>query len=197
MKKIIFLDVDGVLNNETFKSNWMREHEGLDRNYLEIRFDHLFEHPTGMPFFDGRIYPDNLANWNKLIETLGDAQVVFSSDWRFICDGTYSNVTSVEVIQSLFTYRNIKGNVIGATPYVHDHDRATEILRYIRENPDIVKDAKILILDDLQEPQDVPRIVKDIYGIKDCKAIWTYYKEGLTKKDVKEAIEFFKEDENE
>ena len=182
MKKIIFLDVDGVLNNETFKSNWMREHEGLDRTYLEIRFDHLFIKPTEMGFCNGYIVPENLKNFNHIIDAT-NADIVLSSDWRFINDGYYNKVADINTIKLLFEVRGIKGNVIGATPYIFNHPRDIEILRYINTNK--IQDAKIVVIDDLFEAGNA------ITDIPNSKFVWTDYETGLTKKEAKEIIDWF------
>lgn len=181
MKKLIFLDIDGVLNNATFKTNWMKAHKGLDKNYLEIRFNHLFINATEMDFYNGYIVPENLENFNRIIDAT-NADVVFSSDWRFINDGNYNNVADIDIIKQLFRVREIKGNVIGATPYIFKNPRDIEILRYIKSNN--IQDTKIVVIDDLREAGEAIRYIPD------SLFIWTNYNTGLTKEEADKAIEF-------
>lgn len=185
MKKLIFLDIDGVLNNTTFKTNWMKAHKGLDKTSLEIRFNHLFINATEMEFCNGYIVPENLENFNRIIDAT-NADVVLSSDWRFINDGNYNNVADIDVIKRLFRVREIKGNVIGATPYVFKHPRDIEILRYINTNK--IHDAKIVVIDDLREAGEAIR------DIPDSLFIWTNYNTGLTKEEADKAIQFLNEE---
>lgn len=181
MKKLIFLDIDGVLNNATFKTNWMKAHKGLYKTYLEIRFYRLFVNATEMEFYNGYIVPENLENFNRIIDAT-NSDIVLSSDWRFINDGNYNNVADIDIIKQMFRVREIKGNVIGATPYVFKHHRGIEILRYIKSNN--IKDTKIVIIDDLREAGEAIR------GIPDSLFIWTDYNTGLTKEEADKAIEF-------
>lgn len=181
MKKLIFLDIDGVLNNVTFKTNWMKAHKGLDKTYLEIRFYRLFVNTTEMEFYNGYIVPENLENFNRIIDAT-NSDVVLSSDWRFISDGNYNNVADIDIIKQMFRVRGIKGNVIGATPYVFKHPRGIEILRYIKSNN--IQDTKIVVIDDLREAGEAIR------DIPDSLFIWTNYNTGLIKEEADKTIEF-------
>jgi hypothetical protein len=183
---MIFLDIDGVLNNATFKTNWMEAHKGLDRTYLEIRFYRLFINATEMGFYNGYIVPENLENFNRIIDAT-NADVVLSSDWRFINDGNYNNVADINIIKQMFRVREIKGNVIGATPYIFKHPRDIEILRYINTNK--IKDTKIVVIDDLREAGNA------IEDIPNSKFVWTNYKTGLTKEEADKTIEFLNKGE--
>lgn len=181
MKKLIFLDIDGVLNNATFKTNWIKAHKGLNKNYLEIRFNHLFINATEMEFYNGYIVSENLENFNRIIDAT-NADIVLSSDWRFINDGNYNNVADIDFVRRLFEVRGIKGNVVGLTPYIFKHPRDIEILRYIKSNN--IKDTKIVVIDDLREAGEAIR------DIPDSLFIWTNYNTGLTKEEADKAIEF-------
>jgi hypothetical protein len=181
MNKLIFLDIDGVLNNTSFQKEWIEQHKGLNREYLEIRFEHLFVKPTEMEFYNGYIVPKNLENFNSIIDAT-NADIVLSSDWRFINDGNYNNLADIDLVRRLFEVRGIKGNVIGATPYIFKHPRDIEILRYINTNK--IKDTKIVVIDDLREAGEAIR------DIPDSLFIWTNYNTGLTKEEADKAIEF-------
>ena len=88
MRKIMFLDIDGVLNHETGYRN------GNCKPY-EMN-GHIYE------AFD----PTSKELLNKLIELTG-ADIVISSSWR--SDG-------LGAMQELWSHENMLGEVIGITP---------------------------------------------------------------------------------
>lgn len=208
MRKVIFLDIDGVLNNEQFHKNWMIQHttphtnfEDRDRDelYLENRFDSMFVNVTCSPFFNGYIAPDNLEQWNRLVDELGDAEIILSSDWRFIQDGTYSNLAHIDMVRELFERRGIKGNVIGSTPYIKDHDRATEIIEYIKQHlEDFTReDVLVVIYDDLDIAAKLSMLLKELKDqyfqktLLTVNFIMTYNQIGLTEEDRLVALSWF------
>ena len=161
---VVFLDIDGVLNSNKFHADWIQKHAKLHENpfdcekeaiALEKQFDSLFTNVTGQEFLDGYIAPPNLGKWNTLIgiltTTFQNVKVVLSSDWRYIQDGTYSNVAPIGVIKELFKVRGINGHVIDTTPHVNPPDRGKEIALYINEYMHRYKYGftHFLVLDDL------------------------------------------------
>ena len=91
MRKIIFLDIDGVLNCENgFKKDYCK----YDNENSEM----------GMDF-----YPPSKDLLNKLIRET-DAKIVISSTWRL--DG-------LERMQELWKYRGMSGEIIDITPNIH------------------------------------------------------------------------------
>ena len=94
--KIIFLDIDGVLNSERwYKHRW----EQMDMKVVEERY----------PFFE--FDPDAVARLNRLVQETG-AQVVISSTWRM--------GRSIEELQKLLDDVGFTGKVIDKTPFFHD-----------------------------------------------------------------------------
>lgn len=87
-RKIIFLDIDGVLNTE-------RHYEYCCKN--GIASDERFGYP-----FD----PEAVANLKKIIDETG-AEIVISSSWKF---------WSLSTMIDLWKGRNLPGKVIGITP---------------------------------------------------------------------------------
>lgn len=197
MKKLIFLDIDGVLNNTTFQGEWNKAHwEQGTRAWLEAKFQSLFYYVSDNHFYNGYIVPENLENWNTLIDKT-KADVVLSSDWRFVQDGLYNKIETNESIMKLFKFRGIKGTVVGATPYDKEHFRAREILRYFVFNgiyyPNVdTSDMKVLILDDIKDAGYFIPELKRMYKIN-CKFMHINNKHGLTKENVQEAIDWFNE----
>lgn len=190
MKKLIMLDIDGVLNNTTFHAKWLEEHEKLGtRNYLESKFQSLFYYVSDNSFYNGYIVPENLENFNKIIAET-DADIVVSSDWRYVQDGFYRKIETIDSIKRLFQFRGINGNVISATPHVKDYERDTEILRWLLHNN--IKDTRILILDDI-DVHDVVTAMQERWNFKDIKFMRINEKTGLTEEDRDEAIKWLNE----
>ena len=87
-RKVIFLDIDGVLNTE-------RHYEYCCKN--RITSDERFGYP-----FD----PEVIGNLKKIIDETG-AEIVISSSWKF---------WGLSTMIDLWKGRNLPGKVIGITP---------------------------------------------------------------------------------
>lgn len=86
MRKIIFLDIDGVLNTE-------RWHCQTASNELQDRYGYKFD-------------PVAVTNLSKIIEETG-ADIVISSSWKFM---------GLSKMRKMWKDRKLPGNVIGITP---------------------------------------------------------------------------------
>lgn len=191
MKNYIFLDMDGVLNNESFHNEWMKnlkkEMPYLTQNQITIQFMRRFIDVTEFSFYNGFIVPENLKNWNRLITSV-DASVVFSSDWRKIHFDTGDMLATVNQVADLFKQRDMKGTVVGVTPITYDMHRGREIYKWLAENnPE--EERRVLVLDDLSEVKDM----KYDKVATEFKFIQTDYMKGLTSANVDEAIKFLNE----
>lgn len=115
--KIIFLDIDGVMD---------------DKEYLkEFGYSH--------PYNDGResdFSPRCVARLNWLIEKTG-AKIVLSSSWRT----AYYRDNWLEEVQTLMTRNGVIGQVVGITPRMQhlnwDVTRSIEILTWVATRPNI------------------------------------------------------------
>ena len=87
-RKVLFLDIDGVLNTE-------RHYEYCCKNH--VASDERFGYP-----FD----PEAVANLKKNIDEIG-AEIVISSSWKF---------WGLSTMIDLWKRRNLPGKVIGITP---------------------------------------------------------------------------------
>lgn len=122
--KIIFLDVDGVLN-------WVGTQDSIG-NYIGL-------------------CPERIARFNKIIEAHPDAKIVISSTWRhsfFTKEEKHPDAyRDFEGLIALFRRRGLKGEIIGATlsklSYIA---RGDEIRMWIRDCEE--KIDKMVILDD-------------------------------------------------
>lgn len=125
--KLIFLDIDGVLNSSTyfFSKEYLDETEHMSDAELM-----LLEHPSNLD-------PTALKLINHIVNESG-AQVVMSSSWRM----KYSIEEWTEMMQK----RGATFKISGRTPKFSDTTRGTEIMDFInsmRNRPD-----SIVIIDD-------------------------------------------------
>jgi hypothetical protein len=127
--KIIFLDIDGVMNSMRFCEE------------LSIRT----KQTGGSTATREMIDPEAVARLNKLIEET-EAVVVVSSSWRKIFD--------VPTLQDLLDAKGFAGKVIDVTPdlsgepiYLPNQrrERGFEIARWVRDN---APDALFVVFDD-------------------------------------------------
>ena len=102
--KIIFLDIDGVLN-------WRGSDDRID----------------GFIGLD----PENIERFNKIIDAHPDAKIVISSTWRKI-SAFQTTYKSFEELVALLHSRGLKGDVIGHTPiFFGDRGRGHEIREWM------------------------------------------------------------------
>ena len=110
--KIIFLDIDGVLNSD----NWYYSEQKKHIAYPEDQFD-----------------PKLIELFNKVLTETTD-KIVLTSTWRLRHD--------VEFMQSLFDKVGIQGQIIDFTPDLKKGNdyvvRGNEILKWCMINQDII-----------------------------------------------------------
>lgn len=157
MKKILFLDIDGVLNTKW----WYTQ---MDKNTPRDKYGYTFD-------------PTAVANLKKILDETG-ADIVISSSWK--CMG-------LSQLEEMWEDRGLPGKIIGITPNsVSDelllnadidnmelfHIRGTEIREWLRKNSKRV--SHYAILDDmdnlLPEQQDHFVWIDPDIGITDGNA---------------------------
>lgn len=121
--KIVFLDIDGVLNSKEFYEGlpYKKYDSYLDAGYTE-------EQAYGMVNLDS--VP--IAKLNYLISQTG-VKIVVSSSWR-----------GDSALQEIFTIMGIP-HFIDITPYHKDRHRGTEIQMWLDKHPEV---ENYVILDD-------------------------------------------------
>lgn len=101
--KLIFLDIDGVLNS----SDTMRSRHALLRSKHEVE---------SIPYDDlkylirdeyGHLFDENAVRFLAALVTKFDAKIVISSTWRY---------AGLKTMQEMWKKRNLPGEVIGITP---------------------------------------------------------------------------------
>lgn len=108
----VFLDIDGVLNSQTYYESRRYKEKTMDQGRFEYDLEEI----------DG----NTILYLNDLIEKT-KADIVISSTWR--------SRYSVEEFQKFFECKGFKGKVIGKTPRLgSDCVRGNEILKWIKDN---------------------------------------------------------------
>ena len=163
--KILFLDIDGVLNsevsfNETHEK-WFASGESTKGTEYNWPLGHL--------------YPPYILLLNKIVEAT-DCKIVISSSWRIICH--------VHNLQEWLTIKGFKhsDHIIDSTGRNNDGRRGGEIQDWLDANQHIIK--SYVVIDDDAE---------DIIGDKTTKKhpnnfVKTSFKTGLTQECVDKAI---------
>ena len=158
MEKIIFLDIDGVLNcDDTFAEKY--EEKRLFCKFLENSDYNLAK----IDMCDIDFYKLQLLKYITL-ET--DAKIVISSSWK--------NLRVYTLIEEILINKGLP--IIGVTPYIHNK-RGAEIRKYLSENE--VNDF-IIIDDDIFDDYDdelLNHLVKT-----------DFYDEGLNYEKADESI---------
>lgn len=118
--RIIFLDIDGVLN-------WT----GTEDRYC------------GFIGLD----PELIARFNRIIDAVPDAKIVISSTWRHAMAGSYGGYKTFKGLIKLLHDRGLKGTIIDKTPKRFSYvPRGSEIREWLEDNEG--KYTSFVILDD-------------------------------------------------
>jgi hypothetical protein len=135
MKKILFLDIDGVLNSQDYYK------KTVVKDVLESRVD--LRQVDREAWLAVQIDPDAVAFLNT-IALLTDAVVVVTSVWRF-------PQSCFETLKKILKDKGFSGEIIGWTTGESCRDcvRGNQIRRWLQDHEDIVGDKPIyVILDD-------------------------------------------------
>ena len=168
--KILFLDIDGVLNSERLVAENEARHATLGDHRCEC-FSIIYQMDRAC-----------VARLNRILAETG-AQVVISSSWRRLLD----NATIIKILRSF----GFEGAVIGATPDLvndpewlarhewgrngYEHiDRGHEIWEWIAAHPEV---THFVILDDCS----------DMAHVKPFH-VHTDFEVGLDEPDVERAL---------
>ena len=119
MKKVIFLDFDGVLVTERYQIQLLDDGVQLHVEEYGARFD-----------------PVCVENLRRIIDS-NDADIIIPSTWKMRL--------GLEGLQKMWDARRLPGKVIGVTPNIDPIHRGNEIDAWLDANPGAVRYA---IIDD-------------------------------------------------
>jgi hypothetical protein len=139
LEKVIFLDIDGVLQPISSQKRFRYDLEQLRKDLADKFGDK--EYLTLDKYDLGAIYYD----WDKeavsLLKQLcekTDAKIVISSNWKDFSDSAR--------LKKYFKIYELDDYVVDVTPSLsYPHGRESEIEQYLKENPNI---KKFVIFDD-------------------------------------------------
>lgn len=191
-KNILFLDMDGVVNNNYLLRKWFddkfkevqqticpTEFEEI-RNIVNYDFQQEFKHSTEL------IFPELAQRLNEVINTC-NVKLVWSSTWR--CIDTYK--TDINNARAMLERRGINGSrLIGYTPsftgygWGSFHNRVNEILSFVKNNT-----FGITFKDRLAAIDDANLSELEQYNIK---FFGTEVEFGLTEQIKQDMINYFK-----
>lgn len=172
MEKVIFLDVDGVLNSLDYYDN-SEERQKLHREKLNKRATHT--ELSDYEIFRQDIDDKAVLLLQEIIDKTG-AKIVVSSAWR--TGGTFT------ALKEIFKELNFSGEIIGVTPNRDCQHcvRGNMIRQWIDKNKSFMGDYpghnQYVIIDD---DDDMLLCQKDNF-------VQTSSKASLTKKDVDMAV---------
>lgn len=159
----IFLDFDGVLNNESF----LRKLRGRRITYSS---------KNELAIMQEQICDKNISCLKQALDQLPSVKIVISSAWRL--------GYSLDNLKALLNLNQIQNEVIGVTPSSGKSSsmRGEEVKEYLNLNPRI---KKFLVIDD--------NAVFDIGDSYMKFFLKTSPFTGLTIEDTKTITDFFKE----
>jgi hypothetical protein len=144
IKKILFLDIDGVLALSTEWGGRFKKQKLWNKLHPDNQVTYVTEsHKMDVEFRFDNFNPKAVTVLNEILE-LTDAEIVISSDWRFDC--------SVEEMQSLFRQYGVNKVPIDYTPTLEIKDfhaleedkikgygaeRAMEIKKWLEIHPQV------------------------------------------------------------
>ena len=138
--KVIFLDIDGVLNSRD-NLNALTCHRRSNARINDVTYKSNSTIKTRDCF--GQLFDERCCHWLGYIIEMTGAKIVISSTWRY---------SGLDFIRDLWQSRNLPGEIIGITPSAISHQdtynctcRGDEIKSYIDENKMI---EKFCIIDD-------------------------------------------------
>ncbi len=126
MERLIFLDIDGVLNTRRSMQQ-MSGHNSLMRGYTSLSFDL------------------EAVQWLNYIEDNSNADIVITSSWKN---------KGLEAIRNMWTEYSMHGYVKDITPSIQMRRdlfcmRGMEILKWLSENyPEGMEQPRYVIIDD-------------------------------------------------
>lgn len=164
--KVLFLDIDGVLNSQ----NWFGYMQYCIKNNMYNRVMNFVDTPDEYIEYKLTMLDDRaIANLNRIVEETG-CKVVLSSSWRCLWNPS-ENDRTIEALK----LKGFKYDFYGMTPRIPQKDfgqeRGIEIQTWMDKELEKNEIESFVILDDdndmLPEQMDKFILVNNQYGLSD------------------------------
>lgn len=161
--KIIFLDIDGVLNSQNHAdklyNEWLlrqgwNEETVLPKGHGELMRDGQYKDKYGV------LFDPACVDWLRRIINETGAKIILSSDWR---------KSGIDTIRQMWEDRELPGEIIDVTPVHSDLNRANEIMEKVEE----YKPKNWIAVDDMELP------------IRERHFVNTGYEKGITRTEYR------------
>ncbi len=138
--RVIFLDIDGVLNSAQSAELYYGFNQQYKSDFVTFK-ENLAKDATS-----GEFCPIAVSNLNYLLQNLPDVKIVVSSFWRWGND--------VAGLQEIFKWLGLPAErIISTTPIIHSVARGVEILKWLELNPGVTQYA---VIDDDSDMPGIP-----------------------------------------
>lgn len=164
--KVLFLDIDGVLNSQ----NWFGYMQYCIKNNMYNRVMNFVDTPDEYTEYKLTMLDDRaIANLNRIVEETG-CKIVLSSSWRCLWNPN-ENERTIEALK----LKGFKYDFYGLTPRIPQNDfgqeRGIEIQAWIDKELEKNEIESFVILDDdndmLPEQMDKFILINNQYGLSD------------------------------
>lgn len=157
-KRIVFLDIDGVLqpgwNEDRFNHDLEQTRRDMAEKFNDEAYLKLDEYDIGAVLYDWD--EDALKNLRTLL-TYKEVAIVLSTGWKI--------GRSYEDMLRLFRIHDLDKYIIGMTPDVREYHKETEIQAYLDEHPEV---THYIVLDDEDFSEYFPHnVVRTSHTFKD------------------------------
>lgn len=164
ISKILFLDIDGVLNSHQ-SADYFHRVRGEWNPYEEF-------------------CPISVGNLCTILEEVPDLKIIMSSTWRIGIPNLEKLKEIFDALPTSIESSLIKSRLIDKTPVHRDSPRGLEIQEWVDVNKDkLTKDFRMVILDDDSDMAHLKPHLIQTNGVL-----------GLTLLDAQKAIRVFKSD---
>lgn len=138
-RKVIFLDIDGVLqpcsNQYRFDHDMYQTRQDMAEKFQDDRYLELDRYDVAAVCYD---WDEKAVGYLKDLIFHSKAEIVISSDWKRTRD--------IEDMRLLFKIHRLDGYITDMTPFEQFSSKADDIREYLKSHPDI---GSYVVIDDL------------------------------------------------
>lgn len=165
MRKVVFLDIDGVLNSTEHFLAFRAEH-GRAPRLVPVEDGIITPGDTQLFLATEYVFQDSIAVLNRIVAD-ADPDWIISSTWRNFCD-----------VGAVLAFHGFNGRVIGNTPRKFTSYRVNEIV-WACENHGLTSDDRVVVIDDIDFMGDLDHL---------ATVVKTNQETGITEFDAHIAI---------